>query len=156
MGEMTKVDWDELWDLMQSIRGGAESVQSLKDDMQSMLDLARDPQSGSYSPVGGGAAMDLYIDTDTSPFILHKAYINLVNMTATETLILRFWIKNVTGGAYTQISDDTLYTFVGVQVPAMRAFDIDLFNMYGIEITGQMVGTTRALECSYYSSKRGG
>jgi hypothetical protein len=154
--DMTKVDLDELWDLLQSIRGGAESIQTLVDGQQAMLDLARDPQSGSYSPVAGGAAMDLYIDTDTSPYIFHKAYINMVNMQAADTLILRFWIKNVTGGAYTQISDDAVYTYAGVQVPAMKKLDLDIYNMYGIEITGQMTGTTRALECEYWTSKRGG
>jgi hypothetical protein len=139
------------------LQGGANTIQTVVDNQASELDMARSAQSASYSPVGGGAEMTLYdstLDSIANPFILNSFSIDMSNLTATESLLLKIYIKNVLGGAYTAITYDPAWTYAGVQTPAMKHFLMEIPNQYGVKITGTMTGTTRALQCEFFDSRR--
>ncbi|MDP2660211.1 MAG: hypothetical protein Q8R28_05740, partial [Dehalococcoidia bacterium] len=143
--------------LIRLIQGGAGTIQGVLDNQAAELDLARSPQSGSYSPVAGGAEMTLYdstLDSITTAFVFHTFSIDMTNLLAGDSLLIKVYIKNVAGGAYTAITLNAAWTYAGAQVPAMMHFVMDLFNQYGVKVTGTMTGVTRALACEFFDSRR--
>ena len=140
--------------LLHLIQGGGESLQSIKDDLATGLDLARSPQSGSL--LMDGNEQTIYIETDTLPFVMNQAHLDLTTMAAGDTIRARVYVTLVSGGAYVKISDDALNTFVDAQDPAGKVLD-EVYGVYGIKITLQqtVAGTLRTIPYEVYDAKRG-
>jgi hypothetical protein len=161
MSENPLVFFQKIWESIKATRGGGETIQSIRDDQNAMLDLARSAQSGSYTPVTGvfplfGADLTLYEELDTSPFYLANWNIDLTTLLAGEQLQLKIWLKTESGGAYTKCSLDAAWLYTGVADPLIRIFTEPIFNMYSIKITGSLAAAAnRLFKLEYFDAKRG-
>jgi hypothetical protein len=145
-------DW-----LLRSIRGGARSLESIGADQDALLDLARSPQSGTTTMTG--AELTLYEETSANPFAFLGGFVDLTNMQAGDTIVLKVYVKIKSGGAYRQWSDDAVNTYTGVQTVAIKHFNGpgDIYNLDGFKVTcTQSAGVNRDVDHSWYDAKRGG
>lgn len=115
-----------------TIRGGANTIQSVMDEFAAVLDLARSAQSGTLTL--DGTEQTLYEETDTNPFEFGGGKVDLFNQAAGDTVILRQYVKIKSGGVYRLETDDTVNTYAGVQAVPIKKFDRQ-YNVYGIKIT---------------------
>ena len=140
---------------LESIRGGAGSIQDLTNEWAATLDLARSPQSGSTTT--DGTEQDLY-NTDDDPFAFYFGIgnVDLSLMQAGDTVVFKVYIKNVSGGAFFKISNDAANTYTGAQTdPAGIEFG-PRYNQFGIQITIQRTGGgDRAYPAEFFDAKRG-
>ena len=143
--------------LLAAARGGGASLASLEADLATGLDLARSPWSGTYTIATGGAHSHVYTESDTMPFFFGGFSVDLTAMAAGDTMIIKVYKMIKSGGTLRQISDDLVYTFVNAQVPALKEFNLNTYNMYGIDITIELSvgGTSRDVDFEAWDAKRG-
>lgn len=153
-------------DLLLSIRGGGESLESLDDELDAILDLARSPQSGTLLMTG--AEQQLYLETATVPFEFHGGYIDWtgLNAGAGEDTTIRVYVRLVPGGALRLIYAET---FLAAAVPNPPAVpfprDVNtqvvpgrLFNVYGVQVTAEQAAVGagwNTLTYEIFDAKRG-
>jgi len=126
-----------IYNLIIAVRGGAVSIQGVVTELDTYLDLARSPQSGTTTT--DGTEQDIYEEDEAHPFSLECWNSDLSNMIAGHSVRFRIYKKNISGGAYIQVSDDPTYTYTGVQSPAMADFLVRHFNMYGLKVTMELL-----------------
>lgn len=142
--------------LIAALRGGAETVQSIRDDQQTMLDVARSPQSGTTTMTG--AELTLYEQTDVNPFVFLGGFVDLFNMAGGDTIVIKVYVKLKSGGTYRQLSLDTVNTYSGAQTPPVKFINGpgEIYNMYGFKVTcTQSAGVNRDVDHSWYDGIRG-
>jgi hypothetical protein len=142
---------------LDTVQGGGETLQSIKDDLSTGLDLARSPWSGTYTIATGGAHSHVYTESDTQPFFFGGFSVDLTAMAAGDTMIIKIYKMIKSGGTLLQISDNYAYTYTDAQVPALKEFNLNTYNVYGIDITIELSvgGTNRAVDVEIFDAKRG-
>lgn len=139
-------------DLLQSIRGGAESLESLDDELDAMLDLARSPDSGTTLVTN--AEDTLYEENAANPFEFGGGFIDLGNMLAGDTIRIRVYAIIAAGGLYRQMSDDVVNTYAGVQSPRLKRID-GFYNQYGVKVTAERTaGADVSVPHEWFDAKR--
>ncbi len=150
-----------------SIRGGAETLESLDDELDAMLDLARRPPSGDT--VMDGNELELYEPADIRPFIFGGGYIDWtgLNAGAGEDTTIRAYAIIESGGVY-RLFYNEVFLAAAVPVPILTPHPRDIntqcvprimHNVYGIKITAQQAlvgGGWNTLACEWFDALRGG
>jgi len=142
-----------LWYRLLLIQGGAETIESLDDELDAMLDLARSPQSGTTTTTG--AEQIIYTESGTPhPFAYGGSNIDLFNMAAGDTIRLRLYKKVKSGGVFHLKSDDAVNTYTGPQT-IIKQFD-GIYNTYGVEVRMQLLaGVNFDVDAEHFDAKRG-
>lgn len=149
-----------------TIRGGAETLESLDDELDAVLDLARNPDSGST--VMDGTEQTLYEESDTVPWEFHGGYLDWTgaNFGAGEDTTVKVYIKVVSGGTYRLIySEVFLAAALPAQVCTPHPRDVNtqvvpgrLMNVYGVKVTAQQAAIGagwNTLVHEWFDAKRG-
>ena len=88
-------------------------------------------------------------NTDTYPFVFLGGSIDISNLAAGDTVIIRKYIRNTAGGTL-RTSERGMYT--GVQEETMLRIQ-DETSQYGVRVTlQQTAGVNRAYICEFYES----
>ncbi len=148
---------------LQGIQGGSETLQSVSDKLDDFIDILRSGQSGSYTPVVPAAPADaveltIYERTPTVGDVetIISCRINITTLAAGDELIIRRYIKNVSGGSYVLNSIDAAYTYSGVQTVGMIDIFQETYNTYGCKfVILQPTGTARAFVCEIIDTASG-
>lgn len=138
--------------LLQAIRGGAESLESLDDELDAQLDLARSPDSATTTTTG--AEQNIYDeDGGGRPFQFCGGFIDLTALQAGDTLRIRIYAQITAAGGYIRMSDDVVNTYSGVQDPALKQID-GFFNVYGVRVSMQLTaGVNRNIIAEFFDAK---
>jgi len=143
------------------LQGGAETIQSLMDELKSWLDIARSPQSGAVTL--DGSEQTIYEESDTKPFMFHGCKIDFTGSSwaAGESVTVKVYAKVKSGGTYHLI--DAPAAIVALPAPAIRQFpttalQLPLLNVYGLKITVQqaaVAGGWHVYDHESFDAKRG-
>ncbi len=137
---------------LQNIEGGTESLESLRDQLVAMPDVARYPASGTFTMTGGEDI--LFTQSDTVPFLFLGGNINLMNLAVGDTVVIKIYLKQVSGGVFRQVSDNVVNTYSGVQLPIIKMIE-GFWNTYGVQIScTQSAGVNRDLIVEFYDGRR--
>ena len=112
------------------------------------LSSRRSPDSASY--LADGTEQIVYErSTNTYPFVFLEGTIDLSNLAAGDTVVIRKYIRNTAGGTL-RTSERGIYT--GAQEETMLRIH-DNTSQYGIRITlQQTAGVNRTYICEFYES----
>lgn len=139
--------------------GGAETLESLDDELDAIIDIARSPQSGSTLLTGPANEDILYEESDTHPWYFDGAWVDLGNEAADDTVRFRLYVKEESGGAYIRVSDDAVFTYAGVQDPQKVRVAGGWYNQYGVKLTCEHtvvgVGGAIIVKAEIFDGKRG-
>jgi len=140
--------------LILAIQGGASTIETIVTNQETILDAMRSALSTTYTMTGSEITLYEFVPTASSEFL--GGSIDMSTMQAGDTIVLKLYLKNVSGGAYTQFSENAAYTYVDAQVPAMKILSGGVFNRYGFKITAtQTAGTNRALVAEWFDAAPG-
>lgn len=138
---------------LRQIQGGTESLETLDDELDAILDLARSPMSATTTTTG--AVQTLYEQTiSTFPWYFAGGSIDLTNLAGGNTLVIKIYEKIKAGGNYRQKSDNTVNTYVGVQTVPIKQID-GFYNQFGVLITMQLTaGANIDIDHQWFDSLR--
>ena len=137
-----------------NMRGGPRSLETLGEDQDAGLDVARGT-SGAVSVDGGED--DVYNESNANEFVILELLADLNNMAEGDTII--FKVYTTEGGTERKISLDIPNTFSGVQDPArveIIGSSNQVWGREGIRVCAvKTQGTTRTVTAFYRDAKRG-
>jgi len=148
---------DNAWKILADIaalRGGTNTVESIVVNQETILDTMRSALSASYTMTG--SEVTLYEFTPTATSLFNGGSIDMTTMAAGDTILVKMYAKNASGGAYVQFSNNGVWTFNDAQSVALKLIEGGVFNRYGIKITAtQSAGTNRTLPCEFFDAAPG-
>lgn len=150
-----------------NVRGGATTLQDLTDEWSSVFDVARSPQSGTYT-FADADEETLYEESDDQPFVFAGGYIDWTgaNAGAGEDTTVKVYLKLKSGGTYRKIYEET-FLAAGVPDPVAtphpRNATTDctpgrIYNVYGVKVTAKQAaegGGWNSIDHEWYDGKRG-
>jgi len=170
-GDISEFDDDDdslqaISEKIDAVQGGAETIQSLSDELDAQLDLARSTDSGDV--VMDGTEKTLYEEDGGSyPFMCLGGSINWtgLNAGAGEDTIIKGYKKLKSGGAYVEFYKET---FLGaalpdpLDTPVPRNANTDCVpltfpNTYGVKFTATQAaigGGWNTIASEWYDEKR--
>jgi hypothetical protein len=122
---------------------GTDSLRVIAADIAQILDMTRSEGLVAVT----AAETSLFID-DTPTIIINglSIKIDLTNIAAGDTYVLREYYRITNGGAYFKISDDAANTYVGVQTSVLKVVSLEAYR-YGCKVTAQKtVGVDRSFQ----------
>ena len=152
-----------------NVQGGAYTIQDLMEEWLATLDLARSPQSGTYTFVGAGL-VTIYEEADVHPFQFHGGYIDWTgcNFGAGENTTVNVDLIILPGGAYRNVSS-IVYLAAALPVPILTPVPRDTLgalttpliipNVYGVRVQVSQAaigGGWNTIDFEFFDSKRGG
>ena len=142
-------DAREIFGKLESIQGGSESIQNVKNAIDSFIDLAREAASGTLTADGTEQTL-IEITANSTPYEFGGGSIKLDNMQEGDTTIIRKYKKIANGDTYEVPFD--IITKNGAQ---QTSLEIDRFyNQYGLKITlEQTAGTNRTYKHEWFAAK---
>lgn len=137
-----------------ALRGGTKTVEDVVVNQETILDAMRSAQSAAYTMTGSEVTLYEFVPTATS--MICGGNIDLTTMASGDTVVIKIYAKNVSGGAYVQLSADAANTYNDAQTPALKLFAGGIFNRYGYKITAtQTAGTNRTFNCEFFDAAPG-
>ena len=134
-----------------AMQGGVETLESIKTDIEQGLDLA----VASASTTMTGAALTLLEFIPTAPSYFDGGALDLTNLQAGDTVVVKIYRKIKSGGNYIQESIDSVFTFTGAQTEPLKEVSGRPVR-YGIKITiTQTAGTNRVIDNIFFTSAPG-
>ncbi|MBA7662299.1 hypothetical protein ES703_70327 [subsurface metagenome] len=137
-----------------AMRGGAETLESLDDELDAVLDVARGT-SGAVTVDGGED--NLYDESNANEFVLLQLVVDLHNMAEGDSIT--FKIYTTEDGTERKISADETNTFTGVQDPPRQEIigsGNQVWGREGIRVCAVKVdGESRAVTAYWRDAKRG-
>lgn len=155
-----------------NIQGGAYTVQDLMEEFHAMLDLARSPQSGTYTHADADEET-YYEESDTHSFCYYGSYLDFTGAAAGagENTTVKLYVKVKSGGTYRLIWESAAFLAAAVPDPICRLVPNDgdahnnetvqlpLYNIYGVKLTATQAavgGGWNSIDHEHFDSKRGG
>lgn len=140
-----------------AIQGGTATLESITVNQETILDAMRSAQSAALlTMTGDEQTLYEFIPTATSVFL--GGSVDLSLLASDDILVLKLYKKVKSGGAYVQFSDDTDWTFTGVQAPAGIEIAGNMFNRYGIKVTATQTQATtsyKTIDHEWYDASPG-
>jgi len=154
-----------------NVQGGAYTIQDLMESFQAEPDLARNPQSGSYT-FTAAALHTLYEEDDIHPFIFHGGWIDWTgcNAGAGENTTVNVNVRIEAGGAL-RLAWTAVYLNAAVPAPILQRIPhvedagghsaefAGWPNVYGVQVQVSQAaigGGWNTIDHEWYDSKRGG
>lgn len=146
-------------------RGGTETLQSIKDDLDTQLDVAN--ETGTTTAVIDTETL-MWERSGTRPFWIGVIRVDMENIAALDCITFRVYIDwddagitragNTIGAASSElITDDEAHTFGGAQYPRWHIIPVNQYVTYEIEVTVlQTDGTGRAVPYMIDTAVAGG
>lgn len=122
---------------------GTDSLEVIAADVAQILDMTRSEALVAVTV----AETNLFLD-DTPTIIINglSVKIDLTNMGAGDTYVLREYYRITNGGGYFQVSSDAANTYIGVQTPVLKVVGLETYR-YGCKVTAQKIaGTDRSFQ----------
>lgn len=154
-----------------NVQGGAYTIQDLMEEHLAHLDLARSPQSGTYTFVGA-ALVTIYEQADDHPWIFYGGYIDWTgcNFGAGENTTVNLDMIIAPGGAYRNVWTH-VYLAAALPVPILQriphiedaaghsAASGPLENVYGVRVQVSQAaigGGWNTIDHEWFDEVRGG
>ncbi len=133
----------------------SDNLSTAMTELEAILDTARSGDSGTT--VTDGNEQTIYELIDGTAALYNVGYVDLSLLEGGDTLLISVYAKIKSGGAYVRFSDDTAYTFAGVQDPPLIVISGEHATIYGFKITMELtVGSNRSIDHEFFDSKQGG
>lgn len=134
-----------------AIQGGVETLESIKTDIEQGLDLAVVAASTTMT----GAVLTLLEFIPTAPSMFEGGAVDLTNMVAGDTVVIKVYRKIKSGGNYILESDDSVNTYSGAQsIPLKEIAGCPV--RYGYKVTiQQTAGTNRVIDNIWFTAAPG-
>lgn len=126
----------ETYRRIESIQGGSESIQTLWNTLNNLLDLARHPDSG-YTAMDGTEVTLIDIAAQDTPFEYSGGTIKTHMLQAGDTVIIKPYAMPRSGGSYNNPLD--IITLANAQTQ-----DVNLpsfYNQFGIKVTAEQTSS---------------
>ncbi len=137
-----------------AMRGGAETIQAVRDDQNAIPDIAMIPTTQTCTVGTIHTLSDLEL-TATVPFWVEGLWFGLENSAAGDIFTIR-WEADWDDASLLQQSNDDANTFGGVQVPTQVWIPIQRWITYQFRVkVVQSAGTQRAVDVVAITGKRG-
>lgn len=134
-----------------AIQDGTKTLESIGTDVENLLYM--NGSSASTTMTGAELTLLEYIPTTLAQF--EGGAIDLTNMDAGDTIIIKIYKKIKSDGNYIQQSDNIINTYTGAQVPALKDIGGSPIK-YGLKITAtQSAGTNRVIDSLWFTSAPG-
>jgi hypothetical protein len=142
---------EKIRDQQTLMQGGVETLESIKTDIEQVLDLA----VASASTTMTGAALTLLEFVPTVPSYFDGGAMDLTNLAAGDTVVVKIYRKIKSGGNYIQESIGSVFTFTGAQTEPLKEISGRPVR-YGIKITiQQTAGTNRVIDNIWFTAAPG-
>lgn len=131
-----------------AVQGGAQTIESVGTDVKNILDMTHTAASVTMT----GSEVTLFEFVPTTPSMFEGGKIDLTNMAAGDTIVVKMYHKIKSGGNYilqtsTSYADDVSPDLIVIDGFACR---------YGVKVTAtQSGGTNRVLDCAFVTSAPG-
>jgi hypothetical protein len=149
----------DLYRLLKQVMGGANNIQTVKDDLDAELDLAQDTLIGTAGLLLTAAEQTIYDRNNAGiPFIFNGGYIDLSPLAANDIVIIRTTVTSGDGVNLRQVSIDLVNTYTGVVTPPMIVIPELPPTSYEIKITIQQTAAPVSYKTIFphlYDSVRG-
>lgn len=135
---------------MLAVQGGdANSLGNVQNTLDQLLDFAENPDSGTLT--ADGTEQTIYDEADTVPWMFEGGKVDLTNMQAGDTVVLRKYARIIAGGGL--ILEDT-NTYNGAQAVPLVTFERQA-NIYGVRVTlEQTAGVNRTYVHQWFDQMR--
>jgi hypothetical protein len=104
-----------LYWLLSAVRGGPVSIQDVRTEQATMLDLATAISTVALTGVGTEDILYDQLD-DSHPWVFNGMWVYLGNLAAGDTVRFRIYVDEDNTGTYGITSLDAVNTYTGVQV----------------------------------------
>lgn len=137
-----------------AMRGGTETLESIDDELDAMLDMAKEPSTNTLT--GYGTEDPLFDRTGVVPFFIAGVWLGLENMVAGDTIRFRAYADWDDASIADQVSEDRVWTFSGAQSPKWVYMPLNIYVTYEFKVTGETItGTNREVYCVVDTGVRG-
>lgn len=131
-----------------AIQGGSETLETIKTDLEGVLDMTTTAVSTTMT----GAELTLFEFVPTAPSFFEGGKIDLTNMEASDTIVVKMYHKIKSGGNYIL---ETSTSYAGAQDPDLKVIN-GFACRYGVKITAtQSAGTNRVIDSLWATSAPG-
>lgn len=153
VGDQVMIIHPALYEIL-TIRGGAETLESLDDELDAILDVAKEPDTTTLT--GFGTEDVLFDRTGVVPFFIAGVWLGLENMAAGDVIRFRAYADWDDASIADLISDDEVWTFGQAQTPKWVYMPLNIYVTYEFKVTGETLdGTDREVYCVVDTGVRG-
>ncbi len=129
---------------MEAIQGGLETLESLDDELDAMIDMAKTPDTRTISTINVEETISAFTTTNTNPMYIAGIWLGMANLAANEVVRWRVFADWDDASIADQITDDEIWTYGGVQSPAWKYRILGIWVTYEIQVKiTQLAGTQR-------------
>lgn len=159
--------WSIIPSTASTITGGAGTIQDLIEEFAAFFDVARSPQSGTYT-FADADEETLYEKSSVHPFPFYGGYIDWTgaNAGAGEDTTVKVYIKLKSGGTYREIYEEIFLDAavpdpVATPVPRSSTTDTEpkpILNVYGVKVTASQAavgGGWNSIDHQWFDGLRG-
>ena len=140
---------EEIYDRLESIQGGSNSIQTIQTAMDTVLDLARAGDSGNASIGSNWSSIYENVSTDR-PMLYERGYLDLNNMNVSDTYQVRVRMNLYSGASYSLLETQN---FSFVQTNPIKELG-PYYNQYGMTIDMRRTnGSDRLIYYEHFDSK---
>jgi len=139
-----------------AMRGGPESIQTIRDDQQAIPDMAKVPDTRTPSVIGTEETITALGLTGDVPFYVAGIWLGMENMAAGDVVRWRVFVDWDGASIADQLTDDEIWTFGGVQPQKWAYMPLGFWVTYEIAVkVTQLDGTAKELYCVLDTGQRG-
>ncbi len=129
-----------------AVQGGTETLESLDDELDAMIDMAKTPDTRTISVINTEETITAFTTTNTNPMYIAGVWLGMENMAAGDVVRWRVFADWDDASIADQITDDNVWTFGGVQTPKWQYMPLGIWVTYEIRVkVTQTDGTAREL-----------
>jgi len=141
---------------LEAVQGGSETLESLDDELDAMIDMAKTPDTTTITAIGTEETLTALTTTNTNPMFIAGVWLGLENLAAGDMVKFRIYADWDDASIADVISADDVWVFGGVQTPKWAYIPINRWITYEIRVAvNQYAGTARAFNTVLDIGQRG-
>lgn len=131
-----------------AVQGGSQTLESIGTDVKNVFDMTHTAASVTMT----GSEVTLFEFVPTAPSMFEGGKIDLTNMAAGDTIVVKTYHKIKSGGNYILETSTSYADDVSPDLKVINGFAC----RYGVKITAtQSAGTNRIIDCAFATSAPG-
>ncbi|MBA7693772.1 hypothetical protein ES703_102361 [subsurface metagenome] len=139
-----------------NMRGGTETLESIDDELDAMMDMAKVTDTRTPSVIGTEETITALGVTGAVPFFVSGIWLGMENMAAGDAVRWRVFVDWDDASIADQLTDDEVWTFGGVQGQKWTYMPLNFWVTYEIAVkVTQLDGTAKVLHCVLDTGQRG-
>lgn len=136
---------EALYDKMVALQGGSETIESLDDELDAMIDMAKTPDTRTISTIGTEETISAFTTTNANPMYIAGVWLGMENLAAGDKVVWAVHVDWDDSSIADQMTSDHAWTFGGVQTPSWVYKPLGIWITYEIVVkVNQFDGTERA------------